>query len=432
MGKNVVIVGTQWGDEGKGKIVDLFTDKAQAVVRFQGGHNAGHTLKINGEKTILRLIPSGILRTHVECYIGNGVVISPEALLQEIQELEKKGIDVRSRLHVSAGCPLILASHVAIDKAREAHKGIEAIGTTGRGIGPAYEDKIARRAVRMGDILHPKRLASKLREVFEYHQFLLTEYYKKAPLDIEAEIEKITTSLSFLSELVCDVTTQLHEHRLRKESILFEGAQGVYLDIDHGTYPFVTSSNTCVGSVVNGAGFGLTYIDEVVGITKAYTTRVGSGPFPSEQSNVIGKILSERGNEFGSVTGRARRCGWFDAVLVQRAVALNGVTGICLTKLDVLDTLETLKIAVAYRTKTGEILNVPPLSAEDYAELEPVYEELQGWQCDTADIRSLDDLPLFAKQYVARIEALIGVPIILISTGPERDANIVLKHALAP
>ena len=431
MGKNVVIVGTQWGDEGKGKIVDLLTQDVQVVVRYQGGHNAGHTLKINGVKTVLRLIPSGMLRTHVQCSIGNGVVLSPDALLTEIRELESKGIDVRSRLHISQACPLILPCHVALDKAREIHKGKAAIGTTGRGIGPAYEDKIARRALKVSDLFDRERFTAKLTELLEYHNFVLTNYHHQPAVDLASLLEEAQIWADELRPMVTDVTSRLHEHRRQGDSILFEGAQGVFLDIDHGTYPFVTSSNTCVGSVVNGAGFGPLYLDYVLGITKAYTTRVGGGPFPTELKDEVGARLAERGNEFGAVTGRPRRCGWFDAVLLKRSVELNSVSGLCLTKLDVLDGLDTLRIAVAYRDANGELLSYPPQAAEDFVGLEPVYEDMPGWTESTADVTSMDGLPANALAYIKRLEELVGVPIDMLSTGPERNSTIVLRDPFA-
>lgn len=428
MGKNVVVVGTQWGDEGKGKVVDLLMQDVQVVVRYQGGHNAGHTLKINGVKTVLRLIPSGILRSHVHCYIANGVVLSPQALLDEIRELEDRGIAVRQRLHISPSCPLILPCHVALDKARELHKGSAAIGTTGRGIGPAYEDKIARRALKVADLFNPERFEKKLTELLEYHNFVLQHYFKQDPIALEPLLAESLLWAKELSPMVSEVTTRLHEHRKNGDSILFEGAQGVYLDIDHGTYPFVTSSNTCVGSVVNGAGFGPRYLDYVLGITKAYTTRVGAGPFPTELNNDIGKHLAEKGCEFGSVTGRARRCGWFDAVLLRRSIELNSITGLCLTKLDVLDGLETICIATAYRDKQGALIHNPPSSADAFDGLVPVYEELPGWQEKTADITSIDKLPPNALAYVRRLEALLEIPVDILSTGPERDSTIILQN----
>lgn len=427
MKKNIVVLGTQWGDEGKGKVVDLLTTSASAVVRYQGGHNAGHTLKIKGEKTILRLIPSGILRKNVTCYIGNGVVISPEALLSEIQELENKQIDVRNRLRISAHCPLILNFHVALDHAREKEKGKVAIGTTGRGIGPAYEDKIARRAIKIHDLFHPERFKTKLLELLKFHNFLLTKYYHEAPIEAAPILEQLPLWAEILKPMVHDITACLHEHRQKNEAILFEGAQGVFLDIDHGTYPFVTSSNTCVGSVTNGAGFGPLYIDYILGITKAYTTRVGGGPFPTELRDDIGKHLAEKGCEFGSVTGRPRRCGWFDAVLLKRSIALNSITGLCLTKLDVLDGLETINIATAYLDEQGNQLTAFPQTVEEFMTLTPVYETLPGWQTSTQDIKQLADFPPEALAYIHRLETLLELPIDIISTGPERDSTIILR-----
>ncbi|MCE0724700.1 MULTISPECIES: adenylosuccinate synthase [Legionella] len=427
MGKNVVVLGTQWGDEGKGKIVDLLTHDAQVVVRYQGGHNAGHTLKINGVKTVLRLIPSGMLRPHVTCYIANGVVLSPDALLGEIKELEQSGIDVRSRLRISMACPLILPCHVAMDKAREAHMGDSAIGTTGRGIGPAYEDKIARRAIKVSDLFHPQRFEKKLIDLLEYYNFILTQYFKQSAVDLNPLLDSALHWAKELRPMVCDVSACLHDHREQGDNILFEGAQGVYLDIDHGTYPFVTSSNTCVGSVVNGAGFGPKYLDYILGITKAYTTRVGGGPFPTELFDEVGKQIAERGQEFGAVTGRPRRCGWFDAVLLKHSIELNSITGLCITKLDVLDKLDILRIAVAYKDETGNLISRPPQSAADFQGLEPVYEEMPGWQESTADITNINDLPANALAYIKRIENLLKVPIDILSTGPERDSTIILR-----
>ncbi len=426
--KNVVVVGTQWGDEGKGKIVDFLMQDAQAVVRYQGGHNAGHTLKINGEKTILRLIPSGILRPHVQCYIGSGVVLSSEALLAEIAELEAKDVEVRSRLHISAACPLILPCHIALDKAREAHKGAQMIGTTGRGIGPAYEDKVARRAIKVGDLLNYERFVAKLETVYHYHNFVLTQYHQQPPVDFAATLADALLWAKALQPMITDVTTCLHQHRQQQQSILFEGAQGVYLDVDHGTYPYVTSSNTCIGSVTNGAGFGPLYLDYVLGITKAYTTRVGAGPFPTELFDEVGQHLSTKGNEFGSVTGRPRRCGWVDAVLVRRAVELNSISGLCLTKLDVLDGLAQVKIAVAYQDLDGKVWQHPPQLADQYQHLQPIYEELPGWQQSTADVTELSQLPKNAQAYVARLEDLLQVSIDILSTGPERDSTIIKRH----
>src|SRR3990167_8372280 len=427
MAKNVVVVGTQWGDEGKGKIVDLLTQDAHAVVRYQGGHNAGHTLKIKGEKTVLRLIPSGILRPTVHCYIGNGVVLSPAALLDEIAELEEKGVGVRARLHVSFACPLVLPTHVALDKARETHLGGTVIGTTGRGIGPAYEDKVARRALKVGDLFHKDRWVEQLTQLMAYHNFLLTAYYQRAPVPLDEVIAASEAWACALKPMATDVTTCLHDHRRRGDVILFEGAQGVYLDIDHGTYPFVTSSNTCVGSVSNGAGFGPHYLDYILGVAKAYTTRVGGGPFITELRDEIGQRLAERGNEFGAVTGRPRRCGWLDVVLLRRSIELNSISGICLTKLDVLDGLDILRIAVAYRDSTGKEVAAPPQMADDYDGLEPIYEEMPGWQESTADVTSLALLPAKALAYVKRIESLLGVPVDMLSTGAERDSTIILR-----
>ncbi|RUR20024.1 adenylosuccinate synthase [Legionella sp. km535] len=427
MGKNVVVLGTQWGDEGKGKIVDLLTQDAQVVVRYQGGHNAGHTLKINGVKTVLRLIPSGMLRPHVTCYIANGVVLSPQALLTEMNELEQKGINVRDRLRISMACPLILPCHVALDKAREVHMGNSAIGTTGRGIGPAYEDKIARRAIKVSDLFHPERLAQKLTNLLDYHNFVLTEYFKQPAVELKPILDDAKLWAEELRSMVCDVSACLHEHREKGDDILFEGAQGVYLDIDHGTYPFVTSSNTCVGSVINGAGFGPRYLDYVLGITKAYTTRVGSGPFPTELLDDVGKQIAERGQEFGAVTGRPRRCGWFDAVLLRRSIELNSITGLCMTKLDVLDGLDVLRIAVNYKDSKGNLLSRPPQAADDFEGLVPVYEEMPGWHETTADVTVMSDLPANAIAYLKRIEELLGIPIDMLSTGPERDSTIILR-----
>ncbi|MDP3562748.1 MAG: adenylosuccinate synthase [Legionellaceae bacterium] len=427
MAKNIVVVGTQWGDEGKGKIVDLLTKDAQVVVRYQGGHNAGHTLKINGEKTVLRLVPSGILRKHVTCYIANGVVVSPSALLDEIQELENKDVDVRSRLFISQACPLILPYHVALDKAREMSKGKNSIGTTGRGIGPAYEDKVARRALKIGDLIHKDRFANKLSELLDYHNFVLTQYHQQPAVDEQQILDQAFSWAEELGPMITDTTTRLHEHRMKGDAILFEGAQGVYLDIDHGTYPFVTSSNTCIGSVTNGSGFGPLYLDYILGITKAYTTRVGGGPFPTELQDDIGKRLAERGNEFGAVTGRPRRCGWFDAVLLKRSIELNSISGLCLTKLDVLDGLEVIRIAVAYHDASGQLLTRPPQSAEDFEQLTPVYEDMPGWSESTADVTCVDQLPANARAYVKRLESLLGVPVDMLSTGPERDSTIILR-----
>jgi adenylosuccinate synthase len=424
--KNIVIIGAQWGDEGKGKVVDLLTPNVRAVVRFQGGHNAGHTLVIGGKKSILRLIPSGIFHEQVTCYIGNGVVVSPTALFQEINELESRGIPVRDRLRISHGCPVITPIHIALDQAAEKAKGKAAIGTTGRGIGPTYEDKAARRGLRLGDLLDPEICRQQLRSLFDYHAVILREVYQQEALDFDAVYAEIRKDVERLAPLLTDVPECLEQHRKRGDNILFEGAQGMFLDVDHGTFPFVTSSNTCVGSVCSGAGFGPLHLDAVLGISKAYTTRVGSGPFPTELHDEIGSTIATRGNEFGSVTGRPRRCGWFDAVILRRAVAINSISGLCLTKLDVLDTLAELKICVAYQTPKGRTI-VPPMNARDYAECEPIYETMPGWQSSTLGITRYNDLPANARAYVERLAAVCEVPIQLISTGPDREQTIVCE-----
>ena len=427
MSKNVVVLGTQWGDEGKGKIVDLLTDRANAVVRFQGGHNAGHTLVIDGEKTVLHLIPSGILRDKVQCLIGNGVVLSPEALLKEMAELESRGVPVRERLKISAACPLILPYHVALDQAREAKRGYDKIGTTGRGIGPAYEDKVARRGLRLGDLQDEHRFARKLKEVMEYHNFALKLYYQVEPLDYQRVLDDTLRMAADILPMMADITTVLHQLRATDANIMFEGAQGSLLDIDHGTYPFVTSSNTTAGGTATGSGFGPLYLDYVLGITKAYTTRVGSGPFPTELFDDTGKHLASKGHEFGATTGRARRCGWFDAAALRTAVNINSVSGICLTKLDVLDGLETIRICVGYHCKDGKPLP-NPIDAEDYAKLVPQYVEVPGWSESTLGAKSLEELPEAARAYIKKIEETVGAPIDIISTGPDRVETIVLRH----
>ena len=427
MGKNVVILGTQWGDEGKGKIVDLLTDKVACVARFQGGHNAGHTLVIDGEKTVLHLIPSGILREGVQCLIGNGVVLAPDALLKEMRGLEEKGVPVRERLRLSPSCPLILPVHVALDQAREKARGEAKIGTTGRGIGPAYEDKVSRRGVRLGDLYQRERFAAKLGELLDYHNFVLRNYYNAEPVDFQQTLDEVMGYAEELRPLVTDVTSVLHEVRERGEPIMFEGAQGTLLDIDHGTYPYVTSSNTTAGGTATGSGFGPLYFDYVLGITKAYTTRVGSGPFPTELFDDVGRRLAERGHEFGSTTGRARRCGWFDAVALRRAIQINSISGLCLTKLDVLDGLDSVHICVGYQSAQGEAL-ASAWDADSYAEMTPVYEEMPGWQESTLGAKSLDELPQNARNYIKRIEEVTGAPIDIISTGPDRNETIVLRH----
>ncbi len=430
MGKNVIIVGTQWGDEGKGKVVDLLTERASAVVRFQGGHNAGHTLVINGEKTVLRLIPSGILRKEVICYIGNGVVLSPSALLAEIDELENKGVDVCSRLRISEACPLILSYHVALDQARELKRGAQKIGTTGRGIGPAYEDKVARRAVRVGDLMDPVRFREKLEEVIEYHNFALQNYYKVDPIDIDQVEREALAWAARIRPMVTDVASDLFATMQQGGNIMFEGAQGTFLDIDQGTYPFVTSSNTTAGGASTGTGVGPRYMDYVLGITKAYATRVGSGPFPTELTCEIGAGLAKRGNEFGSVTGRPRRCGWFDAVALKRSVEANSLTGLCVTKLDVLDGMSEVKLCVAYEAE-GKRLSHPPIGAEAFAQCVPVYESMPGWTQSTYGINQWDALPVNAQNYLKRLQEVVGAPIDLVSTGPDRLETIILKDPYA-
>ena len=426
MGKNVVVLGTQWGDEGKGKIVDLLTDQAQVVVRYQGGHNAGHTLVIDGKKTVLHLIPSGILRDNVLCLIGNGVVLSPEALLIEMAKLEQQGVPVRQRLRISPACPLILPYHAALDQAREAARGAAKIGTTGRGIGPAYEDKVARRSVRVGDLMHPERFATKLREVMEYHNFVLANYFKVAPIDFQQTLDTALAQGEQLKPLITDVTALLHQFRRDGANILFEGAQGSMLDIDLGTYPYVTSSNTTAGGTATGSGFGPLYLDYILGITKAYTTRVGSGPFPTELFDDVGAGLARRGHEFGSTTGRPRRCGWFDAVALRHAVQVNSVSGLCLTKLDVLDGMDVIRLCVGYRDAAGNTL--APIDSDDYEQVLPVYEEMPGWSESTLGAKTLAELPENARRYIKRVEELVGAPIDIISTGPDRNETIVLRH----
>ncbi|WP_110687997.1 adenylosuccinate synthase [Salinicola aestuarinus] len=427
MGKNVVVLGTQWGDEGKGKVVDLLTESASAVVRFQGGHNAGHTLVIDGEKTVLHLIPSGVLRDDKICVIGNGVVLSPEALIDEIKTLEAKGVPVRERLRLSPACPLILPYHVRLDQAREKARGVAKIGTTGRGIGPAYEDKVARRGLRLGDILHRERFASKLGEVLDYHNFVLTRYHGEPAVDFQEVLEQAMAFAEELRPMVCDTVSLVHDFRKAGENILFEGAQGSLLDIDHGTYPYVTSSNTTAGGTATGSGVGPLYLDYVLGITKAYTTRVGSGPFPTELFDEFGRHLAEKGHEFGATTGRARRCGWFDAVALRHAVQINSVSGICLTKLDVLDGLETIRVCVGYRSKDGQTID-NPVDSEGYEVIEPVYHELAGWNESTLGVKRVDDLPANAKAYITFLEEEVGTPIDIISTGPDRNETIVLRN----
>ncbi len=430
MGKNVVIIGAQWGDEGKGKIVDLLTESAAAVVRFQGGHNAGHTLVINGHKTVLHLIPSGILREGVRCLIGNGVVLSPTALLAEIDRLEAQGVAVADRLRISEACPLILPYHIALDQAREKARGERAIGTTGRGIGPAYEDKVSRRAVRLGDLFQRERFAAKLGEVLDFHNFVLRHYFQAETVDFQQVLEETLAMAERLRPLAADVTELLDTHRRRGDNMLFEGAQGALLDIDHGTYPYVTSSNTTAGGAATGTGLGPRYLDYVLGITKAYATRVGGGPFPTELFDETGEYLADRGHEFGSTTGRRRRCGWFDAVALRRSILNNSVTGLCVTKLDVLDGLDSIRMCVDYRCGV-ERLDRVPLGAEALAACEPIYEEMPGWRDSTFGVRRYEDLPAAARAYLRRIEELADAPIDIISTGPDRADTIVLRNPFA-
>jgi adenylosuccinate synthase len=425
--RNVVVVGAQWGDEGKGKIVDWLTDHAQGVVRFQGGHNAGHTLVIDGAKTVLHLIPSGILRANVACYIGNGVVLSPQALIEEIGMLEAAGVDVRSRLKVSEACPLILPYHAALDQAREAAKGAGKIGTTGRGIGPAYEDKVARRAIRLQDLFHRERFATKLHDVLEYHNFVLREFFRAERVDYQQTLDDTLRLAERIEPMVADVPRLLHEAGQAGHNLLFEGAQGTLLDIDHGTYPYVTSSNCVAGAAAAGCGIGPGALHYVLGVTKAYTTRVGSGPFPTELDDAIGRQLAARGNEFGATTGRPRRCGWFDAAALKRSIQLNGVSGLGVTKLDVLDGMEAVQLAVGYRVN-GKHSDILPAGAEALDACEPIYEEMPGWKESTVGLTRFGQLPRAAQDYLKRIEQILTVPIDLISTGPERAQTIVLRH----
>ena len=427
MGKNVVILGAQWGDEGKGKIVDLLTDQATLVVRFQGGHNAGHTLVIDGNKTALHLVPSGILRPSVRCLIGNGVVLAPDALIQEIEMLENAGLAVRERLMISDACPLILPTHVAIDISREKSKGSSKIGTTGRGIGPAYEDKVGRRSIRVSDLKDLEKLESKLRAVIEYHNFLLQEYFKTDRFDFREVFDLVKLWAQELLPLIVDSTEVIHSAKEDEENILFEGAQGTLLDIDHGTYPFVTSSNTTAGSSITGTGLGPLFLDEIIGIVKAYTTRVGSGPFPTELTCEIGELISKKGKEFGTTTGRARRCGWFDVIALRKAVKINSLSGICLTKLDVLDDLNEINVCIGYTNSRGKEVSFPS-DGDALNEITPKYETVAGWNSCTEGIQSVEELPENARRYVLFLEHLLGVPITIISTGPDRVDTIVIDH----
>ena len=426
MARNIIVIGSQWGDEGKGKIVDLLTDNVSAVVRFQGGHNAGHTLVVGDKKTVLHLIPSGILRDGVQCLIGNGVVLSPEALMKEIAMLEENGIPARERLKISAACPLILPYHVQLDHARELARGKQAIGTTGRGIGPAYEDKVARRAVRVADLFHRERFSAKLGEILDYHNFVLKNYFKADTVDFQQTLEDALQYADILSPMLADIPELLDQYKKQNKSVLFEGAQGALLDIDHGTYPYVTSSNTTAGGAAPGAGVGPLYVDYVLGITKAYTTRVGAGPFPTELEDETGAYLAKQGHEFGSTTGRPRRCGWFDAVSLRRSIQINSISGLCITKLDVLDGLDNINLCTGYKID-GEVQHTPPVGAEAYSVCEPVYESMPGWSESTVGVRDFAGLPANAQAYLRRIEELVECKIAIVSTGPERTETIILQ-----
>lgn len=434
-GRNVVVIGTQWGDEGKGKIVDWLTDHAKGVVRFQGGHNAGHTLIIGGKKTILRLIPSGIMREGTVCYIGNGVVLSPEALFREIEELEAAGLQVQNRLRISEATTLILPYHIAIDRAREARRGAGKIGTTGRGIGPAYEDKVARRALRVQDLFDPQMFAEKLRENLDFHNFMLTQYLGAEAVDFQQTLDEALSYAPRLKPMVADVSAELYAVNAAGQNLMFEGAQGTLLDVDHGTYPFVTSSNCVAGAAAAGAGVGPGRLNYILGITKAYCTRVGSGPFPSElydndnpaRQDAVGVRLANVGKEFGSVTGRPRRTGWLDAAALKRSVQINGVSGLCMTKLDVLDGLETIRLCVGYELD-GQRVDMLPRGSDAVARCQPVYEDFPGWNESTFGVKSWDALPEAARTYLKRIEEVVGIPIDMISTGPDRDETILLRH----
>jgi adenylosuccinate synthase len=430
MGKNLVVIGLQWGDEGKGKVVDLLTDQVQAVVRFQGGHNAGHTLVIGGKKTILSLLPSGILHPQVQCLIGNGVVLSLEALFKEADALIGQGVPVFERLRVSPNCPLILASHVALDRAREKAQGPNAIGTTGRGIGPAYEDKVARRALRVSDLFHRERFAAKLGEILDYHNFILQKYFQTTAIDFQQVLESNLELGERLKPLVSDVTGTLEQLSVEGRNVLFEGAQGAMLDVDLGTYPFVTSSTTSAGGAAAGSGLGPRRLHEVLGIVKAYTTRVGAGPFPTELFDEFGEHLSRVGHEFGSITGRRRRCGWFDAVALRRSIVHSSCSMLCVTKLDVLDGLDTIRVCVGYSID-GKVIGTPPLLTEHFGECKAVYEELPGWKESSAGVTRYEELPENAKSYLARLQELVQIPISIISTGPDRDQTIIRQNPFA-
>ena len=427
MGKSVVIIGAQWGDEGKGKVVDLLTDRAQAVVRFQGGHNAGHTLVINGVKTALNLIPSGIMRPNVACLIGNGVVLSLPDLVKEIEKVEATGASVRDRLYISEATPLVLPVHAKLDQARERARGEAKIGTTGKGIGPAYEDKVARRAIRVGDLFHREQLAAKLGELLAFHNFVLLNYFKESAIDFQETLDALLGYAEVIRPMVADVTELLRLHLQRGDNVLFEGAQGALLDVDHGTYPYVTSSNTTAGGAATGTGVGPRELDYVLGIVKAYATRVGSGPFPTEQENDIGQHIRDKGQEYGTVTKRPRRCGWFDAVAARRSIFNNSVTGLCVTKLDVLDELDVIRICTGYKLN-GVPVDVPPIGAEGFDKVEPVYVEMPGWKCNTFGVKRYSDLPAAAKTYLEKVQEVTGTEIAIISTGPDREHTMVLHN----
>ncbi len=427
MAGNVVVLGTQWGDEGKGKIVDLLTQNADAVVRFQGGHNAGHTLVINGKKTVLHLIPSGAMRDRVECLIGNGVVVDLAQLFKEISGLEGTGISIRNRLMISPGCPIVFPYHSALDLAREKAGGKAAIGTTGRGIGPAYEDKVARRGLRLGDLRQPDTFARRLKRVMEYHNYILQGFFNAAPVDYQKTLDQSLAHAGQVGPMLGDVSARLCALRQHGKSVLFEGAQGMQLDIDHGTYPYVTSSNTTTAAAALGTGIGPAHIDFVLGIVKAYTTRVGCGPFPTELFDETGKRLAERGHEFGATTGRPRRCGWLDNVALRRSKQVCGLSALCINKLDVMDGLERIKICTGYKYN-NQIIDLPPYGADAVQRCEPVYEELPGWQETTAGIRDFVSLPANAIAYLNRISELSDLPIDIISTSPEREDTIILRH----
>ncbi|HKY93216.1 MAG TPA: adenylosuccinate synthase [Nevskiaceae bacterium] len=427
MGKSVVVIGAQWGDEGKGKVVDLLTDRVQAVVRFQGGHNAGHTLVINGVKTALNLIPSGIMRPGVACFIGNGVVLSLPDLIKEIEKVEATGASVRDRLRISEATPLVMPVHARLDQARERARGEAKIGTTGKGIGPAYEDKVARRAVRVGDLFHREQLAAKLGELLAFHNFVLVNYFKEEPVDFNKTLDDLLSYADVVKPMVADVTELLRLHLSRGDNVLFEGAQGALLDVDHGTYPFVTSSNTTAGGAATGSGVGPRELDYVLGIVKAYATRVGSGPFPTELDNDVGQHIRDKGAEYGTVTKRPRRCGWFDAVAARRSIFNNSVTGLCVTKLDVLDELDAINICTGYKLD-GKPVEVPPIGAEGFSKVEPVYETFPGWKSNTYGVTKYTDLPAAARKYLERVQEVTETEISIISTGPDREHTMVLRN----